>query len=642
MKTTLMTMAQALIRFLDNQYVSLDGDETKFVDGVMTIFGHGNVCGLGQALDEAPGKLAYYQGKSEQGMAHVATAYARQRNRRKIIAVSSSIGPGAANMVTSAGCASVNNVPLLLLPGDAFATRQPDPVLQQVEQPASLAITTNDAFKPVCKYWDRIQRPEQLMTAMINAMRVLTDPVETGAVCICIPQDVQGESYAYPDYFFQKRVHRIPRALPSEDEMQDVVEAILASKKPMIICGGGVKYSEAGEALRLFCADFGIPFGETQAGKSAIPASDPYYLGGMGVTGNIAANTIAAEADCIIAVGSRLSDFTTSSKWLFRNPSVKMVSINASRFHAFKMDSVKAVGDARRTLEALSVHLKARNYRSSYTGEIAAARDAWEAEMRRLGDYRYDSGFSPLVTAGNPGSIEEFAGQTGSRLTQTGAICAIRREIAHDAIIIGAAGSLPGDLQRMWTTETKDAYHMEYGYSCMGYEISGALGIKLAEPEREVYAMVGDGSFYMLHSEFITAIQEGLKINILLFDNASNGCINNLQMGNGIGNLGTEFRRRGEDGNLSGPFLNTDFAKIAEGYGAKAYTVRTLDELVDALADSKKQPGCTLMDMKVLPKTMTPDYLSWWHVGVASVSASETVHAAYEDRMAHVRAAREY
>lgn len=642
MNTTRMTMAQALIKFLDNQYVSLDGVEQKFVEGVITIFGHGIVCGLGQALDENPGQLKYYQGKNEQGMAHLATAFARQRNRRQIIAVSSSIGPGAANMVTAAACASVNNIPLLVLPGDAFSTRQPDPVLQQVELSQSLATTTNDAFKAVCKYWDRVQRPEQLMSAMMNAMRVLTDPAEAGAVCIAIPQDVQGESFDYPDSFFQKRVHRIPRTTADPGELADVVTAILGSKKPIVICGGGVKYSEAGETLRQFCEEFGIPFGETQAGKSAIPSQNPYCLGGIGVTGNLAANRLAKEADCVIAVGSRLSDFTTSSKWLFQNPEVKIVSLNTSRFHAYKMDSIHAVGDAKVSLEAVGALLRASGYHAAYTDEIERARADWADEMKRLGDYVYGEGFKTHIEAQNPGSVEEFARQFGTTLTQTAAICKIREAIAPDAVVIGAAGSLPGDLQRMWTTNTKDAYHMEYGYSCMGYEIAGAVGIKIAEPEREVYAMCGDGSFYMLHSELLTSLQEHKKIGVLLFDNASNGCINNLEMGNGIGNLGTEFRYRGEDGAQSGAFFATDFAKIAEGYGAKGYTVHNLEELEAALADARKQEGSFLIDMKVLPKTMTADYLSWWHVGIASTSAKPGVQAAYARKEEHLKQARLY
>ncbi len=635
-------MAQALVKFLDNQFVSMDGVETKFVEGVFTIFGHGIVLGLGQALDENPGSLKVHQGRSEQGMAHVAAGFAKQNNRRKIIACASSIGPGAANMVTAAATATVNNIPLLLLPGDVFATRQPDPVLQQIEQPFSLSITTNDAFKAVCKYWDRVTRAEQLMTAMINAMRVLTDPAGTGAVCIAIPQDVQGESYDFPDYFFEKRVHKITRPVPVPEELEDVVNAVLDSRYPMIICGGGVRYSEAGRALEEFCEAFHIPFGETQAGKSACRSGSQYCLGGMGVTGNLAANSIAGKADLVLAVGTRLSDFTTASKSLFQNPDVKFVSLNISRFHAYKADSVMAVGDAKAGLTALTTALKEKGYRSSYQNEIRELKTAWNQQMEIFAKYAYDENFKPIVEAREPGSIEEFVRLTGGVITQTAAICMIRKQIPENSIVVGASGSLPGDLQRMWTTETKDSYHMEYGYSCMGYEVAAALGAKLASPDREVYAMTGDGSYLMLHTELVTSLQESRKINVLLFDNCGFGCINNLQMSNGIGNLATEFRYRGQDENLSGRLMSIDYAKSAEGYGVKTYRATTLAELKAALDDSLKQKVSTLIDIKVLPKTMTEGYKSWWHVGVASTSDKESVKTAYENKEANLKKARLY
>lgn len=637
-----MTMAQALVKFLDNQYVSMDGVETKFVEGVFTIFGHGIVVGLGQALDENPGSLNVHQGRSEQGMAHAAAGFAKQNNRRKIIACASSIGPGAANMVTAAATATVNNIPLLLLPGDVFATRQPDPVLQQIEQPASLSITTNDAFKAVCKYWDRVTRAEQLMSAMINAMRVLTDPAETGAVCIAIPQDVQGESYDYPDYFFEKRVHKITRPVPVQEELDEVVNVIMESKYPMVICGGGVRYSEAGKALESFCEVFRIPFGETQAGKSACRSSSPYCLGGMGVTGNLAANSIAEKADLVLAVGTRLSDFTTGSKSLFQNPDVKFVSLNISRFHAYKADSVMAVGDAKAGLTALTEALREKGYRAAYQNEIKELRAAWNQQMEIFAKYTYNENFKPIVKAGHPGSIEEFVKLTGGVITQTAAICLIRKLIPEDAIVVGASGSLPGDLQRMWTTETRDSYHMEYGYSCMGYEVAASLGAKLAAENREVYAMTGDGSYLMLHTELVTSLQEGKKINVLLFDNCGFGCINNLQMSNGIGNLATEFRYRGQDGGLTGGLIPIDYAKSAEGYGVKTYRATTMAELKAALEDSQKQKISTLIDIKVLPKTMTEGFKSWWHVGIASSSGKEGVKTAYEDKEANLNKARLY
>jgi 3D-(3,5/4)-trihydroxycyclohexane-1,2-dione acylhydrolase (decyclizing) len=639
---TKMTVAQALVKFLDNQYVERDGEVTKFVEGVFTIFGHGIVVGLGQALDENPGSLKVYQGRNEQGMAHVAAGYAKQNNRKKIIACSSSIGPGAANMVTAAACATVNNIPLLLLPGDTYATRQPDPVLQQLEQSYGPSITTNDAFRPVCKFWDRIVRPEQLMSTMINAMRVLTDPAETGAVCVALSQDAEGESYEYPDYFFEKRVHRISRPVPTREDLDDLVGMIVKSKKPMIICGGGVRYSEAGEELMKFCETFHIPFAETQAGKSACKSSHPYNLGGLGVTGNLSANTIAEEADLIISVGSRLSDFTTGSKNQFKNPDMKMASINISRFHAYKMDSLPVVADAKAALNVLSERLKKQGYVSGYNREIEAAKKAWEEEMNRLSSYCYDDDFEPMVKARNPVSIEEFVALTGGVITQTAAISLIRSEIDSDAIVVGASGSLPGCLQRMWTTDQTDAYHMEYGYSCMGYEISASLGAKMASPKQEVYSMCGDGSFQMLHGELLTSLQEGMKINVLLFDNCGFGCINNLQMSNGIGNLATEFRYRSEDGALNGGLIPVDYAKVCEGYGVKTYTAKTLDELKAALADAKKQTVSTLIDIKVLPKTMTEGYKSWWNVGLASVTGDEGQQKAYETLIENRGKARRY
>jgi len=633
MKTTRLTTAQALIKFLDNQYIRFDGMETKFVDGVATIFGHGIVLGLGQALDADSGQLNYYQGKNEQGMAHMAAGFAKQHNRRKIIAVASSIGPGAANMVTAAACASVNNIPLLLFPGDTFSARQPDPVLQQLEQEYDDSITTNDAFRPVCKYWARVNRPEQLMSAMIHAMRVLTDPAITGAVCVALPQDVQGEAYDWPESFLARRVHKIARPLPVEEELLEAVEMIQAAKRPLVICGGGVRYSEAGNSLTAFCETFKVPFAETQAGKSAAPASSAYNLGGIGVTGNSAANTLAKQADLIISVGTRLSDFTTSSKWLF-DENCKFLNININRFHAQKLDATYCLGDAKASLEALQGCLG--EYQSQWGGAISQAKLDWAKEMQRLADYHYGDLFDTLVGAKDPACIEDFIRDLGGTLTQTEAICAIRAHIAPDAIVVGASGSLPGDLQRMWETDAKDSYHMEYGYSCMGYEVAATLGCKLAEPEKEAYTMLGDGSFLMMHSELVTAIQEGKKINLLLFDNAGFGCINNLQMGNGVGNFGTEFRYK------NGGFMNIDYAGMGEAMGAVGYRVKTKAELIAALEDSKLQEKCTLIDMKVLPKTMTDGYGGWWHCGVAAVNASEAGQAAYESKEAELKKARAY
>lgn len=637
---SIMTVGQAIVKFLDNQYVELDGQVTKFVDGVFTIFGHGIVVGLGQALDENPGELRVYQGRNEQGMAHVATGFARQNNRRKIIACASSIGPGAANMVTAAACATVNRIPLLLFPGDTFAVRQPDPVLQQIEQEYSPSVTTNDAFRPVCKFWDRITRPEQLMSTLAQAFRVLTDPAETGAVCVALSQDVEGESFDFPDYFFEKRVHRIRRPVPCQEDLRDLVDAICASKHPMVICGGGVRYSEAGAALERFCETFKIPFAETQAGKSACHSSNPYNLGGVGVTGNLAANTIARNADLIIAIGTRLSDFTTGSKELYGK--TKLISVNISAFDANKMDAAMVIGDAKATIELAHAALTDKGYISGYNGEIEAAKKAWDQEYARFAAYRYGENFEPIIKARHEPTIAEQVALNGGEITQVSAITLIRDIIDDDAIIVGASGSLPGDLQRMWTTDCKDAYQMEYGFSTMGYEICASLGAKIACPEQEVYAMCGDGAFLMLHSELITSLQEGKKINVLLFDNCGFGCINNLQMGNGIGNLATEFRYRDEQGGLMGGLIPINYAMVAAGYGCKTYTATNLEELKAALIDAKQQTVSTLIDIKVLPKTMTDGYDSWWNVGLASTTGIEKQKAAYEQLVADRTKARKY
>ena len=641
-KTIRMTVAQAIVKFLDNQYVSLDGEETKFVEGFFTIFGHGIAVGLGEALDTNPGQLRVLQGRNEQGMCHVATAFAKQSNRKKIIPCASSVGPGAANMVTACATATVNNIPLLVFPADTVASRQPDPVLQQLEQSNSLATTTNDAFKPVCKYWDRITRPEMIMTALINAMRVLTDPAETGACCIALCQDVEGESYDYPEYFFQKRVHRITRPVAVEEEVEDIAKIIAEAKKPLVIVGGGVRYSEAGETVEKFCEEFKIPFGESQAGKSACKSSHPCCLGGIGVTGTYASNIIAKDADVVIAIGSRMSDFTTSSKRLFKNPDVKFVTINNCRFHAYKMDAVKAVGDAKVTVEALAEKLRARGYVSAYNGEIEEAKKVWDEEMVRLAGIEYTGDdFEPIIKARDPRTIPEFVKMTNGKITQTAALAAIRRVIDEDATIITAGGSLPSCMQRMWTTDKRGGYHAEYGYSCMGYEVAATLGVKFAEPDNEVYCVVGDSSFQMLHSEIMTIMQERKKVNILVFDNCGFGCINNLEMNHGIGSIATEFRYT--DGKKPcGDLIPVDYAKIGEGYGLKTYTCKTIAELEAALEDAKKQEKACLFDLKVIPKTMTDGYESWWNVGIATTSSKESVRKACVGVLEGRREARDY
>lgn len=638
-KTIRITVGEAIVRFLDAQYVSLDGVENKLVEGVFTIFGHGCVLGVGEALSMAEHSIRVYQGKNEQGMAQAATSFAKQNNRRKIMPCFSSIGPGAANMVTAAATATANNIPLLLFMGDAFATRQPDPVLQQIEQQYDPTVTTNDAFRAVTRYFDRISRPEMLMSSLRNAVRILLDPAHTGAVAIALPQDVQGECYDYPTDFFAKRVTPIVRPVAPDEQLKAVAAAIRKSKRPLLVVGGGVKYSEAGEVVAAFCEKYNIPFCETQAGKSAIRSSHPLNLGGVGVTGNLAANAVAEKSDLIIGVGTRFTDFTTGSKSLFAD--AKIVTINASDFHASKMDAVKAVGDAKATTAALDKYLN--RYRTKYTGEPAAAKAAWQAEYDRLAAAEIGDGYTPEIDSRMPDAVDAFVRAHGGAMTQTQAIAIVREEIAPDAIVVGSAGSLPGDLQRMWTSDARDSYNMEYGYSCMGYEIAGCLGSKLAAPDRECYAMCGDGSYLMMHTEMVTAVQEGVKINVLLFDNASFGCINNLQMEQGIDSLCTELRYRDGDKPIrEGEFLNIDYAMSARAYGFKAYTVRTASELRAALADAKRQTSSVLIDIKVAPKSMTHGYGGWWNVGVSANPRCDKQKQALDNKKKMLASARKY
>lgn len=644
--TVRLTVAQALVKFLNNQYIEFDGKQNKMFKGIFTIFGHGNVVGLGEALENDPGDLIVHQGRNEQGMAHAAMGYAKQKRRKQIYACTSSVGPGAANMVTAAATATANCIPVLFLPGDVYATRQPDPVLQQMEQPHDLSISTNDAFRAVSKYWDRVTRPEQLMSACINAMRVLTDPADTGAVTIALPQDVEGEAYDYPEYFFQKRVHRIDRRPATKAMVEDAIKLITAKKKPMLICGGGVKYSEAWDTFREFAHKYNIPFGETQAGKGVIVWDDPMNLNGLGETGCIAANEIAKEADLVIGVGTRYTDFTTSSKWIFQNPEVSFLNINVSEFHAYKLDGVQVVADAKVALEAIDAELEKTGWKSSYTTEIAEAKAKYDAEVDRLYHIEYTGkDFVPEVNDAldTDKVYEEFHNITGSYLTQSRALGIVNETIGKDAVIVGASGSLPGDLQRAWRVQSENGYHVEYGFSCMGYEVNAALGVKMAEPVKEVYSMVGDGSYMMLHSELPTSIQERQKINVVLFDNMTFGCINNLQIGHGMGSFGTEFRFRNEKtGKLDGGFVPVDFAMNAASYGCKTYKVTTAEELKAALEDAKKQTVSTLIDIKVLPKTMIHGYGDWWRVGQPQVSKSETVRKAYEALKVELAKARQY
>jgi 3D-(3,5/4)-trihydroxycyclohexane-1,2-dione acylhydrolase (decyclizing) len=644
MKTERMTVGQALVKFLNNQWVEFDGKQTPLFKGVFTIFGHGNVVGLGQALEEDPGHLVVHQGKNEQGMALAAMGFAKQTLRKQVYVCTSSVGPGAANMITAAANATANRIPVLFLPGDTFATRQPDPVLQQVERFNDVTLSVNDAFRPISQYWDRVSRPEQLMSAMINAVRVLTDPADTGAVTVALPQDVQGEAYDYPESFFQKRVHRIERRLPTEAMLAEAAEAVKKSKKPVMICGGGVRYSEAAEAFRKFAEEFNIPFTETQAGKSAITWEHPLNLGGGGTTGNLAANTISQEADLVIGVGTRYTDFTTASKWIFQNEAVRHININIAPFDSYKLDAIRVTADAREALDSLGARLKGAGYKSGWKSEIAEAQKAWQTELDRLYSIEYTGdGFVPEIKGQRDQVLPEFVKQYGSALTQTRVIGLLDKHLPEDAVIVGAAGSLPGDLQRMWRSKTPDTYNMEYGFSCMGYEVNAALGAKLACPDQEVYALLGDGSYLMLHSELATSVQEGKKINVVLFDNASFGCINNLQMDQGQGNFGTETRLRNpETGALDGPFLKIDYAMNAASYGCKTYKVTSEEQLIAALEDARKQTVSTLIDIKVLPKTMTDGYKGFWRVGSAEVAKNPEVVRIHKEMEEELKKARRY
>lgn len=601
METIRLTMGQALMRFLDNQYVEFDGEETKYIKGFFSIFGHGTVVGFGEAIEAYKGDIRTYQGKNEQGMAHAAIGFAKQMNRRQIMPCIASIGPGSLNFCTAAGVATTNRIPLLLFTGDTYAVRQPDPVLQQIEQGHDYSITANDALRPLCKYWDRVSRPEQLMSALLNAFRVLTDPAETGAVNISLPQDVEGEAYDYPVKFFKKRVHHILRRVPTPAEVDRAAKLLQGKKKPLLICGGGVLYSEAAKTLQDFAERHNIPFTETQAGKGGIPWSHPLNLCGVGVSGSSAGNKFAKEADLIIAVGTRLGDFTTSSRWQFQNPEVEILSINVNRFDAYKMDAEQVIGDAKVTLEALDNAIG--GYKVGHEDEIKALKAEWDAEVDRVN------------------SVERPDG-----LAQTRALGEMQKVLDKDDVIVAAAGSLPDDVRKFWRSEAYKSYHCEYAFSCMGYEVNAALGAKLAQPQRDVWTVVGDGTWQMLHSEFLTALQENVKINVVVIDNQGFGCIENLQNGQGIPTFCTKTNHRDEaTGRLTGPALEIDYAKVAEGYGAKAFTATTPEEVTAAVKAAKQEKGTVLIHVKVLPKTMGGRYDGWWRVGTPVVSDNPKV-----------------
>lgn len=620
-KTVKLTTAQALVKFLDNQYVEVDGEEEKFVKGVMGIFGHGNVTGIGEALEQETSALTYIQGKNEQGMVHAATAFAKQKNRHEIYACTSSIGPGALNMVTAAGTATVNRIPVLLFPSDIFATRQPDPVLQQIEDTTDYTVSANDAFKPVSKYWDRVSRPEQLMSAMLNAMRVLTDPANSGAVTVSLPQDVQSEAYEYPETFFEKRVYLIERRTPTQVAMEKALASIREKREPLIIAGGGVLYSEATEELKALSERFHIPVGETQAGKGSLPWDHEFNMGGVGANGSSAANKLAKNADLIIGVGTRLTDFSTSSKTAFQNDEVEFININTDTADALKQNATKVVSDAKEALNKLSEELAQFQYQSQHSIEdLKQLKNEWDITVNKY-----------------------FADERPEGLSQTQVLGQLNGLIDEKSPIVCAAGSLPGDLLRLWRSKHPKMYHMEYGFSCMGYEISGTFGVKLAEPEKEVYAIVGDGSYIMLHSELLTSIQEDKKINILLLDNHGYQCIHGLQTGQGSEGFGNEFRYRDRNNLLNGEYMNIDFAASAASYGAKTYTASSVPEIKEAMEDAQKQTVSTLIHIKVLPGTGSESVEdSFWQLGVAEVSKSKKVQEAHKNMREKVSTAKKY
>jgi 3D-(3,5/4)-trihydroxycyclohexane-1,2-dione acylhydrolase (decyclizing) len=601
-------MAQAVVRFLANQHVARDGVQQPFFAGVWGIFGHGNVAGIGQALEEFRDEIRYYRPQNEQGMVHAAIAFAKMQNRLQTFACTSSIGPGATNMITGAATATVNRLPVLLLPGDIFASRAPDPVLQQLEYPLSLDVSVNDAFRPVSRFWDRINRPDQLLASLPEAMRVLVDQADTGAVTICLPQDVQTEAYDYPAAFFAPTVHTVYRGIPAPQAVADAVALLQSAEKPLIVAGGGVIYAEATAALADFADALGVPVVETQAGKGALPWNHPWNAGPVGSNGGLAANRLAREADLVLAVGTRLSDFTTASHTAFANPAVRFVALNVNARDAHKLGALPLVGDAREGLDALRTAATSAGIQTApaYGDRVETLKAEWDATvdgLRRV--------------------------ETPEFLSQANAIGIVNEAAGPRDVVVCAAGGLPGDLLKLWRPVDPKGYHLEYGFSCMGYEIAGALGAKMADPLREVFVMVGDGSYLMLHTEIVTAIQEGVKLVIVLLDNGGFQCIKGLQEGCGSPAFGNELRFRDPtSGVLDGPTVPIDFAKNAESLGAIGIKATTESELRAALERAKAADRVTLIEVPIDPARRVPGFESWWDVPVAEVSGEAGVRAA--------------
>jgi 3D-(3,5/4)-trihydroxycyclohexane-1,2-dione acylhydrolase (decyclizing) len=598
-----MTTGQAVISFLKQQYVSRDGKKRQFFAGCFGIFGHGNVAGLGEALLENQ-DFPYYLCRNEQAMVHTAAGFAKMSNRLRTLICTTSIGPGATNMVTGAAAATVNRLPVLLLPGDIFARRNVAPVLQQLEWPITQDVSVNDCFKPVSRYWDRIERPEQIIVSLPEAMRVLTSPGDTGAVTLAMPQDVQAEAFEFPEVLFEKRVWMVPRARADAGLLAEAVRRIRAARHPLLIAGGGVIYSEASEALSQFTRQTGIPIAETMAGKGSLSFDHSQNLGAMGATGTPGANVLAREADLIIGVGTRYSDFTTASKTAFQNPIVRFININVAEFDAYKHSGVGLVGDAKVTLEELAAQLKGYQVDAEYRARICRFREEWHSEVDRLYNLRH-----------------------GPPISQGEVIGAVNEAAQPRDVVVCAAGSLPGDLHKLWRTRDPKQYHLEYGYSCMGYEIAGGLGVKMADPSREVFVMVGDGSYIMMAQEIHTAVQEGYKLNIVLLDTHGFKSIGSLSRSVGCDGFGTRYRLR-RNGKLEGEINPVDFVANAASLGAEALHATTRDELSAALAKSRSNSRTTVVVIEVDNEVGVPSYESWWDVPVAEVAQLESVRAA--------------
>jgi 3D-(3,5/4)-trihydroxycyclohexane-1,2-dione acylhydrolase (decyclizing) len=607
-KTVRLTMAQAIVRFLKNQYVERDGIEQPFFAGCFGIFGHGSLAGMGQALQQHP-DFRYYLTRNEQAMVHTAAAFAKVKNRLGTFACSTSIGPGATNMVTGAAMATVNRLPVLLLPGDIFARRNVAPVLQQLEQPYTQDIGVNDAFKPVSRYWDRLYRPEQAITALPEAMRVLTSPADTGAVTLALPQDVQAEAHDYPTALFEKRVWTIPRPRPDAELLRRAAQLVRSSRQPLIVAGGGVLYSEATDALKKFVEQTGIPVGETQAGKGSMRYDHPLALGAIGVTGTFGANIMAREADLVIGIGTRYSDFTTASKTAFQNPNVRFINVNVAEFDAYKHAALPLTGDARVALEELRVALEGYQTSADYRARAAQFNKEWDEEVSRLYGLGHDA---PISQSAAIGAVNEAAGERG--------------------IVVCAAGSLPGDLHKLWRTRSPNGYHLEYGYSTMGYEIAGGLGIKMAAPDREVFVMVGDGSYLMMSQEIVTAVAESVKLNVVLINNYGFASIEGLSKWAGSGGFGTHYRyRNSQTGHLDGERLPVDYAANARSLGAHVIEANDYPSLQAALAESLQQSKTTVIVVETDRDQRVPGYESWWDVPVAEVSEMESVQQSRAD-----------